>query len=136
MLVVSAFGFVDATYLTTKHYLGEPVNCSILEGCEEVTGSIYSVMFGFPVALYGSIYYLMIFILSVLYLDTKREAIINFTAKLTSVGFAASIYFIYLQVFVIKALCLYCIFSALFSTILFILGMIIINKKRLAISGE
>src|SRR3989344_7730471 len=97
LLIVSALGFVDATYLATKYYLGEPITCSLLNGCEEVTGSSYSVVFGLPVALYGSIYYLAIFLLTMLYVDTKREAIINFIAKFTFVGFVASVYFISLQ---------------------------------------
>ena len=71
-LIVSAFGFADATYLTTQHYLGLPVACSILEGCEQVTTSPYSLIFGIPVALLGSIFYLTALILCVIYLDSKK----------------------------------------------------------------
>ena len=130
LILVSLAGFIDATYLTTKHYLGEPIRCSLLSGCEEVTSSKYSVMLGMPVALYGALYYLTILVLTVLYLDTKRNAIMSFLAKFTVVGFIASVYFMFLQTFVIKAFCLYCIFSAVSSTALFVIGLIILKGKR------
>lgn len=122
-------GFLDAIYLAIKHYLGTPINCSIFGGCEQVTTSQYATLWGIPVALLGAIYYLIIFILVVAYLDTKKERVLYFTARLTPVGFLASLWFIYLQLFVIKAICLYCVVSAITSTILFILGIILLNLR-------
>lgn len=129
-LVISLLGFLDATYLAIKHYLGTPINCSIFEGCEKVTTSQYAVIGGMPVALLGAIYYLAIFLLMVAYLDTKRETDLSFAARLTPVGFLASVWFIYLQLFVIKAICLYCVVSAAISTILFVLGLFVIKLQR------
>lgn len=129
-LILGAIGFIDATYLTTQHFLGTPVACSILKGCEQVTTSPYSIIFGIPVALLGSIYYLAILILSVIYLDSKKINILNIIAKITPLGFLASLYFVYLQIFVIKAICLYCMGSAATSTLLFILGMIYLAKHK------
>src|SRR3989338_8628205 len=133
-LIVSAFGFADATYLTTKHFLGAPVACSILKGCEQVTTSPYSLIFSIPVALLGSVYYLTILILSVIYLDSRKPSVLKLLAHLTPFGFLASLYFVYLQIFVIKAICLYCMVSADTSTVLFILGMtyLIKNRKRMS----
>ncbi len=129
-LIVSAIGFADATYLTTKHFLGTPVACSILKGCEQVTTSPYSTIGGVPVALLGSLYYLTILILSVVYLDSRKNNILNIIAKITPLGFLASLYFVYLQIFVIKAICLYCMGSAITSTILFILGVNYLAKHQ------
>lgn len=129
-LIVSAVGFIDATYLTTQHFLGAPVACSILKGCEQVTTSPYSIIFGIPVALLGSMYYLTILILSVIYLDSKKINILNIIVKISPIGFLASLCFIYLQIFVIKAICLYCMGSAATSTLLFILGIIYLIKAQ------
>lgn len=129
LILVSLAGFLDATYLTAKHYLGTPIPCSILDGCDEVTTSQYSVIAGIPVALLGSLYYLTIFILSVAYADTKKEWFAYVASHLTAVGFLASLWFVYLQFFVLHALCLYCLFSAVTSTILFILGLCIARLK-------
>ncbi len=92
--------------------------------------SEHSVIFGIPTALFGSIYYLALFLLTVLYFDAKRELIIRLAAYATPIGFLASLYFIYLQLFVLKEICSYCMVSALTSTILFILGTIMIWKSR------
>jgi uncharacterized membrane protein len=42
---------------------------------------------------------------------------------LTVFGFIASLWFLYVQLFIIHSLCFYCLFSALDSIILFILGL-------------
>lgn len=136
LTLVSFAGFLDAVYLTTKHYLGSPVVCSILEGCEVVTTSQYATWFGIPVALPGAIYYLLIFLLTVAYLDAKKERFLRLAAYLSPIGFLASLWFLYLQLFVIKALCLYCLISALTSTLVFVIGVILLVrlKKNLPIS--
>lgn len=129
-VLFSLAGFLDATYLTVKHYFGTPINCSIFAGCEKVTTSQYATLWGIPVALLGAIYYLIIFVLVVAYLDTKKERVMYFTARLTLMGFLASLWFLYLQLFVIKAICLYCVVSALTSTMLFIFGIIMLKLKK------
>ena len=130
-------GFVDAIYLTMDHYLNLPVPCSIVKGCEKVLSSQYSVMAGIPTSFFGVAYYLVIFVVFVLYLDTRKTQLVYFGSFLTAVGFLASIYFVFLQVFILKAVCLYCLFSASTSTLLFVLGIsIILDKVRVkAISG-
>ncbi|OGF49097.1 hypothetical protein A3I36_04610 [Candidatus Giovannonibacteria bacterium RIFCSPLOWO2_02_FULL_45_28] len=130
-LTLSLIGFLDASYLAVKHYLGEPVVCSLLEGCEEVLTSKYAIVAGVPVALFGVFYYLAVFILIILYWDTGKTQFLRFAAYLTILGFAASLWFVYLQLFVIGAICLYCMASAITSTILFMLGLFIIFKTGL-----
>ena len=91
---------------------------------------------GVPVALLGAIYYLSILVLTVLYLNKKtrsykntnkesindNESILKLIAWMTIVGMLASLWFVFLQIFVIKAICLYCIFSALTSFCFLLLG--------------
>jgi uncharacterized membrane protein len=127
--IVSFLGFLDATYLTAQHYMGAIPPCVITTGCETVLTSEHSVIFGVPTALWGAIYYLLLFILAVLALDLKPE-IIRFAAYITPLGFFASFYFVYLQFFVIKEICSYCMISATTSTTLFILGSFVIIKSR------
>ncbi|HUK57055.1 MAG TPA: vitamin K epoxide reductase family protein [Nitrospiria bacterium] len=128
-LILSLIGFADATFLTVKHYAGGPLNCSIFEGCEKVTTGPYASLVGIPLSLLGAAYYLAIFLLTIAYLDTRRGGILYFTAGMTFVGFAASAWFVYLQLFVIRAVCPYCMVSALTSTVLFILGGIALRSR-------
>ena len=124
-LAVSFLGFLDAAYLTAQHYLGTIPPCVITTGCETVLTSEHSIIFGIPTALLGSFYYLLLFLLAVFSLDMKR-GIIRFAAFLTPMGFLASLYFVYLQLFIIEEICTYCMVSAATSTILFVLGLFII----------
>jgi len=129
LLFLSLIGFLDADYITTKHYLGVPITCSIFEGCETVTNSQYATVGNIPVALFGAIYYLSILVLVILYLDTGKISLIRFVSRFSIVGFAASLWFIYLQLFVIKAICFYCMVSAVTSTSIFIIGIRLMVKE-------
>lgn len=128
-LAFSFLGFLDATYLAVKHYTGGSINCSILNGCDKVTTSPYAVVLGVPVALAGTVYYLILFLLAVIYIDSRRERFFNLAIFAAFVGFFASLWFVYLQVFVLSALCLYCLFSAADSTMLSILGAYALKLK-------
>ena len=131
-LILSVIGFIDSAYLTAKHYSGVIPPCTI-KGCEVVLASKYSEVAGLPVALFGSLYYLVILSLSASYLVVKKEPIIKFEAILTPLGLIASMYFVYLQLFVIKAICQYCMLSAGISTLIFVVGMYVLlelNKNK------
>jgi len=129
-LIVGLFGFADATYLSVKHYSGTSLACSIFEGCEKVTSSRYAVIAGIPLALGGAIYYFVVLVMTVAYLDTRKTAVLLVTARLTVVGFLASAWFVYLQLFVIRAICPYCMLSAIASTLLFGLGSLVLYSAR------
>lgn len=132
LVVISFLGFLDAGYLTVKHYTGGQINCyiSIFDSCEKVTSSDYAIVLGIPIALIGALYYLVIFLGVFAYFDTGKEKILMWVSKLTVLGLGTSLILIYLQIFVIKALCIYCMFSALSSTLLFIFGMIMLKINR------
>lgn len=134
LAAVSFFGFLDAGYLTLKHYTQTPIVCSIFEGCDKVTSSPYAVVFGIPVALLGLIFYLTIFFSSLRIVgaptsDTiSNTKAVNFIFVLSAAALLASVYFVYLQLFVIKAICFYCVLSAASSTALFILSLLLKSK--------
>jgi uncharacterized membrane protein len=127
-LAVSLVGFVNAAYLTAKHYLGTPPACSLFAGCEKVTTSRYATILGVPLALLGALYYLAVFLAVVAYVDTGRVGIFRGVAGFTAVGFVASAWFVYLQLFVIQAICQYCMLSAFTSTLLFIFGITVLRS--------
>lgn len=118
-LILGSIGLLDAGYLTLKYYTHTPLGCSLIQGCDAVTTSEYAVMFGVPVALLGVLYYAAIAGCSLAYLKTKRTMVMTAAIMLTPFGFAASVWFVYAQLFIIGAICLYCIGSALISTGLF-----------------
>ncbi len=112
ILVLSSLGFIDASYLTVNHYFGTPLPCSIVNGCEKVTTSVYSTLAGVPISLIGAVYYLSIVIVSVISLERRRRKIMLPVLYLSGLGFLISLGLIYLQFFVLFSICLYCLTSA------------------------
>lgn len=129
-LVLSFIGFIDAGFLTIEHFRGSVPPCNIASGCEAVTTSAYSQIFGIPVALGGAIYYLAVFILSLAYLDRRNPRLFNIAALLTIFGFLFSAWFVFVQLVLLKAICEWCMYSALTSTTLFILSSYLWVQNR------
>lgn len=129
LFVIAVLGFIDAGYLAVEHYTNSIPPCTI-GGCETVLTSDYSVVAGVPVALGGTLYYLAILILLMIYLDSKSEKILRGTLIFTTVGFLVSIYFLIIQAWVINAYCIYCIGSAITSTALFATAIYILKKYQ------
>jgi len=128
-------GLADAAYLTAEHLSGNSVRCMIVSGCDEVLQSSYStVAGGVPVAALGAVAYFTAFSLATLaafgYAGARR-----LLAPLVAVMFLATLWFVYLQAFVIRAYCVYCLVSAAITTtlaLLVLLPRILGAGKRLA----
>lgn len=131
IMAVSILGFVDASYLAAEHFAGGIPNCYIFSGCAQVATSQYSSIAGIPIALLGALYYLVIFLLVSAYKEIKERVLLLYAAGFSSAGFLFSLWLIYLQLFVIDAICIYCMMSALSSTALFLLGLVAVKKTKL-----
>ena len=132
VIVLALIGFADATFLLAERISGAIIPCFITTGCDVVSKSPYSVLFGIPLSAYGMVFYLGIGLLGLLYLDTKNALFARLILLVTTLDFLASAYFIYVQKFLIKAFCIYCILSAVVSTMLFCLGLVIYRKLAVA----
>ena len=102
---VALAGTAVAGYLTWVHYDEAALVCVAGGGCETVQQSSYSELAGIPVALLGLLGYAAIFAL--LLWDTPNARL--GAAALAVVGLAFSVYLIVLQLFVIDALCVWCL---------------------------
>ena len=127
MLALALVGLFAASYLTWEHYSGNDVRCVIFEGCNTVLGSSHAVLFGLPVSLLGMIYYAGFLFLLLIYIIEKQKYAFWGACALVGAGFLFSLYFVYLQVFVINAICFYCMVSAITTTLLFLLSGILCN---------
>jgi uncharacterized membrane protein len=125
---VALLGFADATYLTIEHYQGVIPPCSVVSGCETVLTSQYSVIAGVPVSLLGALFYLAILVGVFAYLESKKTSTLKWALLLTVFGLLFSLWFIYVQGVILDAWCLYCIGSAITSTILFVTACVVLKK--------
>ena len=115
--VLALAGIAVASYLTWVHYEGiKPFCVAGGGGCERVQTSDYADLAGVPVALIGLIGYVSILASLLIPRDLGRFA----GAFLGLVGFGFSVYLTYLELFVIDAICQWCVASALLMTLLMI----------------
>lgn len=125
-LVVSGLGLLDAVYLTLLKYTNNKAMCiQGLGDCWSVNISRYSMIAGIPVAVLGAIAYLAIILLLILEKRgafwRSRGVMLNF--GLTLVGVLYSLYLTYLEIVVIRAICPFCVLSAICMLVLFGLAL-------------
>ena len=114
--VLSLIGFFVAFYLLLWKIgvLGE-LACST-SGCETVQTSAYSDFLGVPVALYGVVGFVTLFVVSLIGLQPnwveRREPTVLLTA-FSGIGVVFATYLTYLEASVIHAWCQWCVASAI-----------------------
>ena len=115
MVVLALIGFGVAGYLVYVHYTGEKPVCSLGGDCAKVQTSQWSKLAGIPVADIGLVgYFGILGGLSVLRGERQRFAVL----AMTIIGFAFSAYLTYRELFSIKAICQWCVSSAVIMTLL------------------
>lgn len=116
-------GFLDATFLTIEHYMGLSLPCISGFACDLVTKSSYAMVGPVPLALLGSLFYL-VFLSGTVYVVTSRDrSARKWLWRLSWVGLVVSAVLVSLQLFVIHAICIYCMGSAGTSTLLWVTSM-------------
>jgi uncharacterized membrane protein len=118
--VISVIGIGVAAYLTYTHYAGLNVVCPVSGGCETVQKSVYSKLGGVPVAVLGLAGYIAILLTLAIRNELGRLA--GFGISL--IGCLFSLYLTYREIFTIKAICPWCVSSAVMMTLLTILTAI------------
>ena len=121
--VIALIGLADSIYLTIKHYTGEAVPCSVVEGCEQVLTSSYAEVAGFPLAAFGAIAYFIAFALAILAAFGNRLMWRLFSVQVVFM-IVFTIWLFYLQAFVIGAFCQFCLLSAATTLVLFLIALI------------
>lgn len=116
---VGFLGVVNAAYLSWSAFLGDAPTCFLNSGCDVVAASSYSRVFGIPLATFGVFFYSLITLFALWRITTPRALVLPYLLPLAGLGFLLSLYFLYLQAFVIGAYCEYCLFSLFDATLIF-----------------
>ena len=126
---VSLIGLIDSIYLTVEHLSGRSVRCTIVKGCSEVLSSPYASVRGVPLALIGTVAYFIVFSLATLAAFDYRSAgrLLPF---IVGAMFLTTLWLVYLQAFVIKAFCQFCLLSALVTLVLAVLIFLARRQDR------
>jgi len=111
IVALSALGIAISIYLTyLYHTKATALFCAVGSGCDTVRDSPYSAILGVPVPLLGVIGYSLVFILSLTSIQNQTRWLLLYIVSLT--GFVFSAYLTYIELFVLKAVCLYCLISS------------------------
>jgi uncharacterized membrane protein len=123
--LVALAGVFVALYLTLYKlgYIGT-LACAV-GSCETVQTSKWATFLGFPVGAWGVAYYLAVLGLALIgltarYADSRQLS--DVLLGVTGFGLLFSLWLTYLELFVIHAICQWCVVSAILATILFVLS--------------
>jgi uncharacterized membrane protein len=131
MAGIATLGATTTAYLTYTKLTGNNTACPTA-GCDLVLSSPYATLFGLPLALFGLLAYIGIAILAIAPLlinaaSHHRHRLEQWTGWLLFIGTTAMLvfsgYLMALLAFEFKTVCVYCLASALCSTLLFILAI-------------
>lgn len=127
LYVCAVIGLLDTLYLIYHKLRGTDVACIGFPKawCKKVQYSSYSKTFGIPNSVAGFGMYAAIFGLTYAYAAGAASALP--VVAVVTFGFLFSMYFTYIQAFVLRAFCTWCVLSAVNFTILFLAAWRIIG---------
>jgi uncharacterized membrane protein len=132
---LAAAGIFVALYLTL-YKIGAfgDLACGI-GSCEVVNASRWAIFLGLPVAAWGLAYYVVTFTLAMVGLRadlTDSRAVALTLVVLSATGFLFSAWLTYLELFVIRAICQWCVVSAILAVGIFAAALLDYRELRSA----
>jgi uncharacterized membrane protein len=126
LAVLAAAGLGTTGYLTYSHYANQITVCGGFGSCEFVQTSSYSKMAGVPVALMGLLFFIALESLVLFRLirgpdEAPWAQPVAFSMALGGLAFVS--YLTYVELFVIDAICVWCVATACITTACFIVTL-------------
>ena len=126
MIALVIIGLAVSVYMTIYKYTGNDGMCLGSGDCSTVNASRFSEVNGIPVAVFGIVGYAAILI--VLFYENKNEffrkngTLMVFGMSLT--GFLFTLWLVYVELELLKAICPFCVTSQVAMTIIFIIAVV------------
>ena len=125
LAVLDVIGIGIAAYLASVELQGGVPYCGPLHGCETVALSQYSRIAGIPVAVFGVFLSSVLLILALSWWRKGYRWLLAGHYVLSLVGVIFEGYFTYLELFVIDAICVYCVSYAISLLLRFLVTFVI-----------
>lgn len=124
--ILSLAGLGVAAYLTIAYFSGASLACGNVGNCDYVTSSDYAKLLGIPISPLGFATYsaLLLGSLAIVALEEPPALLRWGVLALAVVGVGFSIYLTIIELFVLHAICVYCVASAVLITA--ILGLLVV----------
>ena len=140
MRIAAAIGLLDSLYLAYVKLANTEIYCTQgLGDCDVVNASQWSSLWGIPLGVYGVIGFAAILLIASFEKKCKILAphsdMILFAISLA--GFLFSLYLTYIELFILRAVCQWCILSALMMTVIFIVSVydLVVKSAKFNYSG-
>jgi uncharacterized membrane protein len=131
IIVSSALGVIDATYLLIYKLTGNNSMCLGNGGCHNVNFSTYSEIAKIPVSALGLAAYIAIIVIVLVEPQMKfvkeNGPLAVFGISLGGVAFSA--YLTWIELYIIHSVCPFCVASAVIITLIFILAIMRMVKQ-------
>src|SRR2546422_7155880 len=132
--VLALVGLFVALYLWL-HALGYggAIKCGASGGCEVVQTRQWATFLGLPVAFYGVVGYLTMLVVAIVAVRPAARAEAGWSkllALLATIGFGFTLYLTYLELFVIHAICRWCIGSAGIITVIWVVSVVALRTEH------
>lgn len=113
LLIISCIGILDTLYLIYHKVRGTDVACPFFppEWCKKVQYSKQSKTFGVPNSILG--FFMYVIIAGLIFAFNAGLVPLWPLQIIITFGFLFSSYFLYVQAFVLKAFCTWCVLSAI-----------------------
>ncbi len=137
--LLALLGLAVSTYLAYVEISHVAAVCGPVGECNVVQSSQYAQIAGLPVAVLGQLNYVAVLVLWMVQRTGTgrwaRPAALGLLA-LALLGVLFSIYLTLLEIFVIHAVCIWCLSSALIATLILLLAAIQLTPRPAAASGQ
>jgi uncharacterized membrane protein len=124
-------GLLVSIYMTVYKFSGNDGMCLGSGACSEVNASVFSEVNGIPVAVLGIIGYAAILATHLFENRNgflrKNGTLLIFGMSLT--GFLFTVWLVYVEIALLKALCPFCVTSQVVMTIIFIIAIIRLARQ-------
>ena len=129
-VALAAIGMLGSAYLTWVHYSGQLALCFGAGGCETVQASRYAMVGAVPVAVLGLLAFGAVFALAGLRLRPDPPAwLLTGLFGVTLAGTLFAAYLTYLELFVIKAICPWCVVVDSAMAVSFVLTLVELRRS-------
>lgn len=121
--VAAVLGVLDSLYLSYVKIANAKPYCAGIGDCDTVNASPYSVFAGVPIAYLGVLMYAVLFALAVWGDRLPRSLAPYAPLAILGISFGGvlySAYLTYVELYILEAICIYCVFSAILVTVIFL----------------
>jgi uncharacterized membrane protein len=130
MVLFGAAALAIATYLAITKLSGAVPACGPLKGCETVNTSRYSEFLGVPVAVFGAFGSAALTVAALAWWRRAARAALYVVYGVGMVAVAVLAYLTYLELFVIGAVCVWCVGYAIATASMWLTAVAAVRGPR------